>query len=300
MIRLGLCCTFRDEPIKFRTLTATALKKQSRPKQLARIVEVCQQNAQALMDALQFCAEHGIGCFRINSQILPLKTHPEVGYAVADLPGGQEIFEQFVGCSKFARSHGLRTSFHPDQFVVLNSPKAQVIEQSIAEIEYQAEVAEWVGADVINIHCGGVYGDKASALASFQRNLDRLSDSARKRLTIENDDGLYTPADLLPLSKSTGLPLVYDVHHHRCNPDEMSVEEATQEAIKTWDREPLFHLSSPLGGWKSPKPRLHADYIHVRDFPACWFGRTMTVEVEAKSKEIAVRRLQRWIQGAHT
>ncbi len=295
MIRLGLCCTFRDEPIKFRTLTATALKKLPRPKQLARIAEVCQQNSQALLDALRYCTEHGIGSFRINSQILPLKTHPQVGYSIADLPAGPRVAEQFVRCGDFARSHGLRTSFHPDQFVVLNSSRPEVVASSIRELQYQAEVAEWVGADVINIHCGGAYGDKRTALGVFQKNVDLLSDPVRSRLTIENDDTLYTPADLVPLSKSAGLPLVYDVHHHRCNPDAMTVEQATQEAAKTWNREPLVHISSPLAGWTSPRPRLHADYICVRDFPTSWLGRTATVDVEAKAKELAVERLKRWL-----
>ena len=255
-------------------------------------------NAKALMQSLQYCSAHGIGCFRINSQILPLKTHPEVGYSVYDLPGGGQIVEAFCKCGQFARVHDLRTTFHPDQFVVLNSPRPEVVKQSLAELEYQAEVAEWVGADVINIHAGGAYGDKASALAALERSLDRLSDQARKRLTVENDDNIYTPTDLLPLSKQTGLPLVYDVHHHRCNQDRMTVEEATVEAIKTWDREPLFHLSSPLDGWNASRPKLHDDFICVRDFPADWLNRTVTVEVEAKAKELAVKRLQRWLKAA--
>ena len=79
------------------------------------------------------------------------------------------------------------------------------------------EVAEWIGADVVNVHGGGAYGDKQKALARFARNLDRLSDEARNRLTVENDDRTYTPADLLPLCRAEGIPLVYDVHHHRCN-----------------------------------------------------------------------------------
>ncbi len=247
MIRLSLCCIFRDEPIKFRTTTAAAMKRRSRSEALAEIAEICFGNAKALMQSLEYCSARGIGCFRLNSQILPLKTHPQVGYSIQDLPGGEQIVDEFHKCGRFARAHDLRTTFHPDQFVVLNSPKPEVVKQSLAELEYQAEVAEWVGADVINIHAGGAYGDKAAALAAFQTNLDRLSDQARKRLTVENDDNIYTPSDLLPLSKRTGLPLVYDVHHHRCNQDRMTVEEATVEAIKTWDREPLFHISSPLG-----------------------------------------------------
>ena len=127
--------------------------------------------------------------------------------------------------------------------------------QSIAELEYQAEVAQWIGADVVNIHGGGAYGDKQAALRTFAKNLARLSKKARRLLTLENDDKIYTPADLLPFCREQGIPFVYDVHHHRCTPDGMSVEEATRQALATWNREPLFHISSPIEGWNGPKPR---------------------------------------------
>ena len=293
MIRLGLCCIFRDEPIKFRTTTATANRKLKRSAALAKLSELCMANANALQAALQFCADNGIGCFRINSQILPLKTHPDCGYEIGDLPDGDEIVQRFKACGKFVRKHKLRTCFHPDQFVVLNSPRPDVVANSIRELEYQCEVAEWVGADVVNIHGGGGYGNKPDALARFAENFKRLSRRVRKRLTVENDDTTYTPSDLLPLCRETGIPLVYDVHHHRCNQDDLSVEEATSQAIATWNREPMFHISSPIEGWKGPKPRRHHDFINVTDFPECWRDLTLTLEVEAKAKEVAVLKLKK-------
>lgn len=260
---------------------------------LAKLSGLCLTNAEALLTSLQFCVENGIGCFRINSQVLPVKTHGECGYDVSDLPDGDEIVQRFKGCGQFARDHDIRTSFHPDQFVVLNSPRPDVVERSIAELEYQSEVAEWVGADVVNIHGGGGYGDKPDALARFARNLSRLSERARSRLTVENDDTIYTPSDLLPMCRAEGIPLVYDVHHHRCNTDDLSVEAATQEAIGTWNREPMFHISSPIEGWKGPKPRRHHDFIDVRDFPDCWRDLKLSIEVEAKAKEVAVLKLKK-------
>ena len=176
---------------------------------------------------------------------------------IEDLPNGDEIVRRFQECGAFARQSNLRTCFHPDQFVVLNSLRSEVVEASIRELEYQAEVAEWVGADVVNVHGGGAYGDKPKALSDFARNMERLSPRARSRLTVENDDKTYTPADLLPLCRAEGLPFVYDVHHHRCHRDELSEGEATAQAVATWNREPLFHISSPLEGWEGPKPERH-------------------------------------------
>jgi UV DNA damage endonuclease len=293
MIRFGLCCLFREQPIRFSTTTATALSRLSRDEALAKLSKLCLANADALLDALRFCAENGIGCFRINSQILPIKTHPEQGYDVADLPEADDIVRRFKACGRFARKHRLRTCFHPDQFVVLNSPRSDVVENSLRELEYQAEVAGWVGADVINIHAGGAYGDKRQALIEFARNVKRLSRRARSRLTVENDDRTYTPADLLPLCRETGIPFVYDVHHHRCNRDELSIEAATEQALATWKREPLFHISSPIEGWKGPRPQRHHDFINISDFPECWRDLSVTVEVEAKAKELAVLKLKK-------
>lgn len=294
-LRLGLCCQFMGQPIKFRATTATALKRLPRREQLRRLATLCAANAESLLAALQFCAQQGIGSFRIMSPILPIKTHPTVGYRVEQLPGADEIVAQFRRCGDFARSQGIRTGFHPDQFVVLNSPDPAIVARSVADIESQADIAEWTNADTVNIHGGGGYGDKPAALERFRRNLDHLSPRARARLTVENDDKTFTPADLLPLCRSEGVPLVYDVHHHRCCPDGMTVEQATTAARATWNREPLFHISSPLEGWKGPKPERHHGYISLKDFPAAWRGWALTVEVEAKAKELAVARLQRWL-----
>lgn len=291
MIRLGMCCIFREAPIKFRTTTAMAIKRLPGDEGRKRLADLCAANAKALLEALQFCSANGIGCFRVNSQILPLKTHPDVGYELAELPGGRQIVGQFRKCGAFAKTAGLRTTFHPDQFVVLNSPRPDVVDQSVAECEYQAEVAKWIGTDVVNVHGGGAYGDKQAALRTFVKNLPRLSRSARKLLTVENDDKVFTPADLLPFCWEQGIPLVYDIHHHRCNPDGMSEEKATRQALTTWEREPLFHISSPLEGWKGPRVHRHHDYINPRDFPVFWQGLDVTVEVEAKAKELAVKKL---------
>ena len=293
MIRLGLCCIFRDQPIKFRRATARHLATFSRQEQLRRLAELCLLNAKNLLLALKFCRDHGIGDFRINSQILPLKTHPEIGYDIKDLPGGSQIVKDFKFCGLFCRQHNIRTTFHPDQFVILSSPDPDVVSRSIAELEYQAQVSQWVNADVITVHGGGVYGDKKIALARLKKGIEALSNRVKKRLALENDDRNYTPEDLLPVCRDTNIALVYDVHHHRCLEDGLGLKKATTLAIQTWDREPLFHISSPLSGWHGPDIRKHHDYIDVADFPKHWLKRKITVEVEGKAKELAVLKLMK-------
>jgi len=299
MIRLGLCCKFAREPIRFRTATATALLKMPRSAALAKISGICRANALALREALAFCAANNIGAFRVNSQILPVKTHPDAGYDISGLPDADDIIKSFKSCGRYARCHNLRLSFHPDQFILLSSPEPGITARSIADLEYHTDVAEWIGADVINIHGGGAYGDKAAALDRVARVISRLPARIRKRLTLENDDKTYTPSDLLPVCHSSGIPLVYDVHHHRCNPDSLTIEKATKLALATWNREPLFHVSSPKDGWNSPQPYKHHDYINPTDFPVCWKKLSITIEVEAKAKELAIAKLQQELQRSN-
>jgi UV DNA damage endonuclease len=294
MIRLGLCCKFNEEPINFRTATATHLLTLPPAARAEKLAGICRDNAGALRAALDYCSANGIGSFRVNSQLLPLKTHPRAGYDLKDLPGGAQTVSAFKACGRQAKRLGLRLTFHPDQFVLLSSPTPSVTAASLKELEYQAEAAEWTGADVINIHGGGAYGDKPAALRRLAAALKHLSRRARARLALENDDRTYSPADLLPFCREHGLPFVYDVHHHRCLPDGLTVEQATRQALATWGgREPLFHLSSPRDGWKGSDPRPHHDYIDIKDFPACWRKLSITIEVEAKAKETAIARLRR-------
>ncbi|MBF0209079.1 MAG: UV DNA damage repair endonuclease UvsE, partial [Oligoflexia bacterium] len=190
----------------------------------------------------------------------------------------------------------VRLSFHPDQFVVINSPKKEVVENSIQDLEYHNTVAKLLNADVINIHAGGAYGDKKSALQRFKTNFNYLSSELRSRLTLENDDKIFVPSDLLPISHELKVPLVYDIHHHRCvlsgTKWDMNIDETSKLCYRTWNREPMFHLSSPLNGWSGRNKRSHHNYINVEDFPEQWKNLTpLTIDIEAKAKEDAIKKL---------
>jgi UV DNA damage endonuclease len=299
-MRFGLCCLFKDEAITFRTTTAKSLAPLKRDAQLAKLSTICLHNVDNLHQAVETAHRLGIGAFRIMSPLFPRMTHPDVGYGLDELPEGDSIAQRMVATRALALRYDLRLSFHPDQFVVLSSPHPAVVKTSLRELEYQGELAVALGADVINLHAGGVYGDKDLALQRFAAVLGDLSPAVRSRLSVENDDSSYTVRDLLPLCSRTSLPLVYDVHHHRCNPDGLTIAEATDLAAATWQtlgREPYCHLSSPRSGWQEGNPRPHADYIDLADLPECWQGRIMTVDIEAKAKELAVIKLMTDLQG---
>lgn len=294
MLRLGLCCLFRQAPIKFRTTTARTISRLVRDAQLARLDQLCLENAQQLLSALDEVRRLGVGAFRVLSPLFPLYTHPEYGYQLEELPSAGPIHVTLAEVRRRKERYRIRLSFHPDQFVLLSSPRPEVTEASLRELNYQAELAEMIGADVINLHAGGVYGDKATALHRLAAQIESLPEAVRQRLTLENDDRSYHVMDLLPLCEKLNVPLVYDVHHHRCNPDGLTIEEATMACKQTWDRvkrEPYLHISSPKQGWgANPKP--HADFIELSDFPQEWQSLRATLDVEAKAKESAVLRLK--------
>jgi UV DNA damage endonuclease len=258
----------------------------------AYLAGIARDNAVALDAAVQRCAELGIGAFRINSQILPLATHPVTGYRLEDLDDDGSIAVAFRAAGERARAEDIRLSMHPDQFVVLNSEQERVVAASVVEMQAQASVAELVGADVLTLHGGGAAGGLAAAMERLERGIERLPPAARERLALENDDRSFPPESLLPLCERLGVPLVYDVHHHRCRTDALDVDEATERAANSWgQREPYFHISSPRDGWDGDA-RPHADYVAVEEVPPIWRTMRLTVDVEAKAKERAVLALR--------
>ncbi len=302
MIRFGLCCIFRREPIQFRQVTAKTLSSVPRQEQLKRLSDICLHNVLSLQKSLVFAARRGIGAFRILSPLFPRYTHPEVGYRVDELEAAEEIDRRLNQIRQFRQERDIRLSFHPDQFNVLSSPHKDVVKNTMRELQYQGFLADLVGAEVINIHAGGVYGDKAAALGRLQNNIERLPTTVYNKITLENDDVSYAPIDLLPICDRLNIPLVYDVHHHRCLPDGLTEEEATSQAVELWqrlNREPYFHLSSPKNGWGHGSPKPHADFIDPADFPKCWENITATVDIEAKAKEVAVLQLMQELEEIH-
>ncbi len=263
---------------------------------IAYLSDIVRANGDALAAAVTRCGELGIGAFRITSQIMPLATHPASGYRLEQLNDPDGILGVYEIARNQASKSGVRLSFHPDQFVVLNSATERVVASSVQEMNHQARAAKLAGAEALTLHVGGKVDGTKPALERLEKGIDRLEAPARERLALENDDRLFTPADLLPFCERTGIPFIYDVHHHRCNPDGMSVSEATQRAVATWgDREPFMHLSSPRDGWHSKDPRPHAGYVDPADFPDEWLGKRMTIDVEAKEKERAVLAIQKAI-----
>jgi UV DNA damage endonuclease len=180
---------------------------------------------------------------------------------------------------------------HPDQFVLLNAPDAGVLERSIDELSYQSEVLDLMGLDrtaKVQIHAGGVYGNKAASMDRFVENYSQLDSAIRARLVIENDERSYSFADCLEISGRTGIPVILDTFHHSLNNHEEPVGKVLSAQKRTWkkyDGLPLVDYSFQQEG---KRPGAHAEHITPADF--CQFlhdSRTFDFDLmlEIKDKE---------------
>src|SRR4051794_37859129 len=188
VIRWGLCCQFLDSPISFRTATHRYVASLGSRVSRHYLSEIAAHNAGALAGAIERCHELGIGAFRVNSQVLPLATHPITGYNLERLDPSGAIVGAFEWAGALARAYDVRLSLHPDQFVVLNSERETVVRSAVQELEHQAVIAELIGADVIVLHGGGAAGGLEAAVERLERGLELLSPRLRERLAFENDD----------------------------------------------------------------------------------------------------------------
>lgn len=302
--RFGLCCAFTNEPaLRYRTTTAAHIARLTQgtggdTAAFAFYEALVAHNLDTLERTLAWCATNGVHAFRINSDLWPRATHPLVRAIVETLFARADIRAHCARIRDLARAADIRLSEHPDQFLVGNSLRADVVDSTIAELEWRGTLGVALGVDVICLHVGSTLPDRTSALWRWENTLPRLSDTVRARLALENDDRGFAPADIVPASLAWNIPLVYDAHHHRVLADGLSVEEATEFAVASWgDREPYFHLSSPRDGWDASDARPHHDFIDPDDWPACWTamreaGVRFTVDIEAKAKEVAVLALR--------
>ncbi len=197
-----------------------------------RLVEVVDANLDALQRYLEWNAEHGIGFFRISSGTIPFASHP-----VMTFDWQSRYADRFAEIGRLIAAHDMRINVHPGQYTLLNAVDEAVVARSIAELAYHADLLDALGLDhthKIQIHTGGVYGDKPAASARFVEAYQRLPESIRRRLAIENDERQFNLADNLAIHAETGVSLIFDVFHHRIFNMGESLAEALDAVIPTW------------------------------------------------------------------
>jgi len=268
--------------------------------------------------------------YRMTSDLVPYGTHPDLPQFHHQV---EECAEELAALGERAVAADLRLSSHPGQYVVLNSEKPEVRAAAIRELDLQAAVLDAMGLGpeaVVVLHVGGAAGGKEAATDRFLLGFEALSERAKARLVIENDDISFGLGDVLALSSRTGLRIVWDTLHHRCNdPDRIPPEEALPLALATWPAGtvPKIHYSSPRTAVEErrkkvgrrverqivlPPLRAHADLIDPIGFEAFLrgpaAGREFDVMLEAKAKDLALLRLREqlgdrgfgWVDGSLT
>ena len=251
-------------------------------------------NCKDLMTIIKWNNNNGFKFFRITSNLFPWCSE----YKLSDMPDYEEICSVLSDVGKYIHDNDMRITSHPGPFNVLTSPHPHVVDNCIKDLSIHGEVFDLMNLsrtpyNKINIHIGGVYGDKVSAMDRFCTNFHRLPESVKSRLTVENDDKgtMYSVVDLYEgVYKVIGIPIVFDYHHHAFCTGGLSEEDALEVAMSTWptDIVPVVHYSeSRQREYEDPKirPQAHSDYII--DYIDT-YGNEVDIMVEAKAKELAV------------
>ena len=227
----------------------------------------------------------------MSSDIVPWGSE----YKFSDLPDWKNIKMKFEKAGNFAKENNVRLSFHPGQFCCLGSSKEKVVLNAISDLDLHGRIMDALVQPrsrlaKINIHLGGAYGDKESAVKRFITNYHRLPETVKTRLTLENDDrlSLYTTRELYDMVYlKTGIPIVFDFHHHMIHPGGDSEYDALKLACSTWEVKPCTHYSESAQLERSEKTPLRAHskliYSKINDH-----GFDIDCVVEAKGKESAI------------
>jgi len=255
--------------------------------------ELALLNVKDLNKILRWNLTKGISFYRLSSDIFPWASE----YAMEELPDYESILFYCQQAGDFAKQHNMRLTAHPGPFNKLASPKERVFNLTATDLKVHADVFDMLGLErspyaKLNIHVGAAYGDKPTALETFCRNFERLPDSVRSRLTVENDDkdSLYSTSELYDgVYKRIGIPIVFDYHHHRLHPGNQTEQEALQMAVSTWGNiKPVVHYAESRSVEQDNpkiKPQAHSDYVndYFDDY-----GYDLDVMIEAKHKELAL------------
>ncbi len=229
-----------------------------------RLVQKVENNLNCLSKILQYNVQKGFYFFRISSDLIPFASHPVCTFDWAGHFSGQ-----FREIGEFIIEHNIRISMHPDQFVIINALKEDVVEKSLRELEYHLTVLDKMALDStakIQIHLGGVYGDKQSAMDRFIATYNSLSKSLKSRLVIENDDRSYSLEDCLSVHQKIGIPIIFDVFHHQCLNNGETLRRGLELSASTWkeaDGIPMVDFSSQQRG---QRPRSHAKTLNKEMF----------------------------------
>jgi len=325
--RIGFACKWIDNPTqvngikpkdeckKYQTGSTTVawLNRQSKDVAVEKLWSLMKQNIESSRLLVEKVGglDENLRMVRLGSDMLPVYTQQDWSWFWRASDVRDYAQRHFREVGDLARERGVRLSFHPGQFTVLASVNENIVERSIEEFEYHADMARWMGFGLsfqdlkINVHISGRAGPEG-----IRRAYKRLSPEARNCITIENEENAWGLDDCLSISDL--VPIVLDVHHHWCREGEYisSVDPRVVRVVASWRGvRPTLHYSISredylvdhdlqtlpdyrtllTEGHKKQKLRAHSDFMWntaVNEW-ALSFLKTHDIMVEAKGKNLA-------------
>ena len=296
MIKLGYACINMQLREKGIFNSRTMRKKTFLEKGLPYVSSIVLQNIKDLLPIFNWNYKNDVKVFRISSEIAPWASE----YELHDLPDYDKICYYLKLAGEYAKFTNLRVSFHPGQFNCLASEKEHVVNNAIKDLEIHGTLFDLMGLErnhwsKINIHLGSTCGNNLMLAAdNFNRNFDRLSESVKSRLTVENDDkaAMFSAKFLYEnIYSVSGTPIVFDSHHFELGPQDSSYDEAFHMAYETWgDIVPTCHHSNGKKEYEDPTIRSSAAHSNFYYKPFNNLGKRVDVMLESKMKEKALKK----------
>ncbi|MDH6068027.1 UV DNA damage repair endonuclease UvsE [Chrysosporum ovalisporum APH033B] len=288
---LGLVCVTTSKEVRFRSITRSRYLKLSLKERESVLRELYQDNLQRLDTALSFCHKNNIRLYRMTSALFPMSDMEEgIGANILE-----EMRGELSKIGEKSEALAIRMVLHPDQFVVLSSDSAEVVQTSIKILARHAYILDLLGLPRSPWSLMNIHGGKSQRSEQLVRVISELPPEIKNRLTLENDEYAYGSPEILAVCEQTGIPMVFDAHHQVCyeNLDSYnhpSVASMFYAAQQTWANQgwQLVHISNGETGFNHRK---HSDLITAMPqvyYQAPW------IEVEAKCKEEAIAHLRSW------
>ncbi len=281
-MKIGYPCI--NQSLRKKTISTFRISSYSEEK----LIKAVSYNLEVLKDILDYNIQHDFLFFRISSDIIPFASHP-----ICKFDWENYFKKDLFYIGQIVKDKKIRISMHPDQFVILNSPNNEVVKKGIREINYQIALLNAMKLDntaKIQIHVGGTYDDKISSSGRFIENYNSLlSDEARSRLVIENDDYRFSLNDCLKIHDKTNVPVLLDVFHHECRNDGRSVQDAISSADYTWEKNRdgvlMIDYSSQEPNFRKGKHANTLDEMKFKNFLSSTIDFSYDLMLEIKDKE---------------
>jgi len=296
-INFGYCCISLgiNEGLKKKeqiSVNRGMVKKTFDERGLTYVSELTILNLQDCLKILKYNVKNEIYVYRMSSEMFPWFTH----YNLSDLPNFNIIQKLLKDIGDYVLENKIRMGAHPGPFCIISSERQDVVDKSIDELDKHSQMLDLMGLPAnnyysINIHLNSTKPTLEASAERFCNNFPLLSETTKKRLTVENDDKLaqFTVQDLYRLvHQKIGIPIIADSLHYSCHTGGFSWEETFKLAISTWgDIKPLCHHSSSkkLHEDNSTTLQTHTDFLYE---PFQNFGIDVDVELECKMKDVAL------------